>query len=71
MQLNVYVPNDKAGLIEALDEASRRTGRPKNEIVLEALEAHLGRMRPELEVFHLGAVQLPRRSELHLERWNR
>lgn len=67
MQLNVYIPKEKARLIEALDEAAKRTGRQKNEIVLEALEGYLVRVRSKLDVFHLGAVEPATRDELHLE----
>jgi len=71
MQLNVYVPKDRAKVIEALDETAKRTGRQKNELVLEALEAYLSKTRPALGAFHLGAVTLPERDELYTERWDR
>ena len=41
MQLNIYVPRDKAHLLSRLDEVSKSLGRPKNEMVLEALERFL------------------------------
>ena len=71
MQLNVYVPKEKAHIAQALDEAAKRTGRQKNELVLEAIEAFLGQMRPRLGTFSLGEVDLPPRGELYLERWTR
>lgn len=71
MQLNVYVPKEKAEIVRALDAAAKRTGRPKNELVLEALEAYLQRARPQLEVFELGVGTWPSRGELYLERWHR
>ncbi len=69
MQLNIYVPRDRAALLEALDQAARRTGRPKSELALEALEAYLGQMQPGLGAFHLGEVRRTRRGDLYLERW--
>ena len=68
MQLNIYVPKQKEPVVRALDEANRRTGRPKNEIILDALEAYLRQDRPRLGSFHLGQVEITSRDELHLER---
>lgn len=68
-QLNIYIPKEKARVLQTLDEAARRTGRPKSELTLEALELYLARMQPELGVFHLGTVEPVRRSDLYLERW--
>jgi hypothetical protein len=66
MRLNVYVPKQKMRIVQALDEAKKRTGKAKNEIVLAALESYLSRSRPELGVFHLGKVDLPPRDELYV-----
>ena len=41
VQLNIYVPQDKAHLVLRLGEVSKALGRPKNEMVLEALERFL------------------------------
>ncbi len=68
MQLNIYVPKDKAGVVQALDEAAKRTGKQKNELVLEALEAYLAPTRPRLKVYSMGAMDFPPRDELYLER---
>jgi hypothetical protein len=68
MQLNVYIPKQKERIVQALDEATKRTGKPKNEIVLAALESYLSRSRPELGVFHLGKVEFPPRDELYVDR---
>lgn len=68
MQLNIYVPKDKIPLVEHLHTVARRTGRQKNELVLDALEQYLGRTSPQLAVFHLGEVALPTRDELYLDR---
>lgn len=46
MQLNIYVPQDKAHVIARLDEVSKALGRPKNEMVIEALERYLSVNRP-------------------------
>ncbi|HET7036108.1 MAG TPA: ribbon-helix-helix protein, CopG family [Thermomicrobiaceae bacterium] len=71
MQLNIYVPKEKAAVVEALEEAARRTGRPKNELVLEALDDYLRQLPHRLEVVHLGEVRVPERDELYLEPRNR
>lgn len=68
MQLNLYVPKARANLVQALDDAARRTGRPRNELALEALEVYLRQLPSELEVFHLGHFEFPSRDELYLER---
>ena len=54
VQLNIYVPQGKAHLVSRLDEMSKALGRPKNEMVLEALERFLA-MSP-------SPVTLPIRS---------
>ncbi|HHY35487.1 MAG TPA: ribbon-helix-helix domain-containing protein [Firmicutes bacterium] len=41
MQLNMYVPKDKEEILARLDAISKETGKPKNEIVIEALERYL------------------------------
>lgn len=71
MQLNVYVPKDRARVLRSLDEAAQRSGRPKNELVLEALERYLTAARPALPTFHLGDVLMPSRKELYEERLDR
>lgn len=70
MQLNVYVPREKESIIRALDQVARRTGRPKNDLVLEALEEHLKKVPVELGVYDLGQVVMPSRDELYGERWD-
>ena len=72
MQLNIYVPKEKSEVLAALDRAAELTGRPKNEIVLEALERHLLTMAPiELGRFNLGEVSLGKRSDIYEERLSR
>ena len=41
LQLNIYVPKGKEQVLARLDSLSRNSGKPKNEIVLEALEGYL------------------------------
>jgi len=41
LQLNIYVPKGKEGILAKLDAVSRDLGKPKNEIVIEALERYL------------------------------
>jgi len=68
MQLNIYVPKEKISLLKELDQASRQMGRPKNELILEALERYLRQRRPALGRHHLGAVRGWRRGELYERR---
>jgi len=67
MQMNVYVPKDKEVLLSALDRAARQTGRPKNELVLEALARYLAETERSVELasFNLGEMRLGTRSELY------
>lgn len=67
MQLNVYVPKEKTGLVEELDRTAKRTGRAKNELVLEALERFLREHRPKFEPAHLGVFEMPTREEIYKE----
>ena len=69
MQLNIYVPREKEDVVAALDEAARRLGRQKNEIVIEALESYLAAERPPLGVFHLGQAPAFSRDDLYVEKW--
>ena len=71
MQLNIYVPREKEDVVAALDEAARRLGRQKNELVIEALESYLAVERPPLGVFHLGQVPAFDRDDLYVEKWGR
>ena len=41
MQLNVYIPKGKEGLLARLDSIAGRLGKAKNEIVIEALEHYI------------------------------
>ena len=71
MQFNIYVPKEKAHVLAALDRAAQLTGRPKNELVLEALEKYLPKAPEEPGRYSMGAVNFPRRSDLYEERLHR
>ena len=72
MQLNLYIPRDRENVVTALDEAARRLGRQKNEIVLDALETYLTAGRPRVGTFRLGPVTAgTARGDLYLEEWDR
>lgn len=68
MQLNVYVPEKRGRLLRLLDALSKRTGRPKNELVLDALERYLGEEKVELGKHDLGRVKIGRRADLYERR---
>ena len=68
MQLNIHVPKDREGVVRDLEAEAASSGRPKNQIVLDALAAYLKPRRrrgkvPELPVWHLGVTE----EELHRE----
>lgn len=65
MQLNIYVPKEKEALLKALDTVARASGKPKNELVLEALEKYLALAAPEPGCFSLGAVKPFHRADLY------
>lgn len=66
VQLNIYVPKDRAEILELLDRVAARSNRPKNEIVLEALERYLMDLTPRmLGKFSLGEVKDIDREKLY------
>ncbi len=65
MHLNIYVPANRQHVIARLEEASRRLGRPKNDLVLQALEEFLKTPRPELPKYRLGPIRPWKRAELY------
>ncbi len=71
MQLNIYVPKEKAHLLEKLKVECQKTGRAKNELLLEALQAYLADRQTGLGSFHLGKMRLGRRGELYERRLGR
>jgi hypothetical protein len=69
MQMNVYVPQDRKYVLDALERAAALSGKSKSEIVLEALERYLPSASPlPLGRFDLGAVSGAGRVELYAER---
>lgn len=73
MQMNVYIPRDRESTLRRLDRVSRRTGRPKSELVLEAIDAYLDGLDreggpdaiPSFRTFDLGVGAMPTRAELY------
>ena len=74
MQLNLHVPKDRERLVSRLDSVARRLGRPKSQIVLDALEQYLDQAEGEpawkirqtgVPVFHLGEMSPFRRADLY------
>lgn len=65
MQLNIYLPKAKAAVLHRLDEAARRTGKAKNELVIEAIEAYLAESPPVFGTYNLGGSPFPSRAELY------
>ena len=65
--MNIYVPRDKESVVTELERAAARTGRPKNEIVLEAIENYLveASQAIELDSLSLGKVKSVTRKELY------
>jgi predicted DNA-binding protein len=69
MQLNIYVPKTKERLLAALAEEAARTGRSKNDLILEALEEHIGPVEdePAYRTYPLGAAVIDR-GDLYQDR---
>lgn len=67
MQFNIYVPKDKEDIIKKLNDLSSLTGRPKNELVMEALEKFVKPEKPSPGRFKLGTKPF-NRQELYEER---
>jgi predicted DNA-binding protein len=65
VQLNIYVPKEKHHIITSLEEAAKTTKRPKNELILEALEHYLPDISATLGKFSLGEIIETRRSEIY------
>lgn len=74
MQLNLHVPKDRERLLGRLERAAHRLGRPKNQVVLDAIERYLeedpGERRPKAEqsglpVFHMGTIAPFRRADIY------
>jgi hypothetical protein len=76
VQLNLHVPKDRERLLGRLDSAARRLGRPKNQVVLDAIERYLeeqdgGPQRApgefHLPALHLGVMEPWTRADLYLD----
>ncbi|MDI3280732.1 MAG: hypothetical protein QJR13_05115 [Bacillota bacterium] len=66
MQLNIYIPKEKSDLLTKLEQTAKITGRPKNELILEALERYLPSVAPlALGRFDLGEVKPASRADLY------
>ena len=74
MQLNIHVPKERESIVADLEDAVAASGKPKNQIVLDALAAHLKSRRsskggkPRLRTWKLGAAAEIRRVDLYEER---
>jgi hypothetical protein len=75
MQMNVYVPRTHEETVRRLNLLSRRTGRPKSELVMEAIERFLhdtegdgAAQAPVFKAFDLGRGVSPTRPELYGQR---
>jgi hypothetical protein len=74
VQLNIHVPKDREGVIAELEAEATASGRPKSQIVLDALAAYLrprrsrGARKPQLRTWNLGAAGELRRADLYEER---
>lgn len=69
MQLNIYIPKEKSNVLEALTKIAEITKRPKNEIVLEAIEKYLPSVIPaSLGKFSLGFVKSTSRADIYERR---
>lgn len=72
MQLNIYIPKEKARILTILDQLAETTKRPKNELILEALERYLPGATPEpLKKFSLGNVKAISRADIYEGRFDR
>lgn len=73
-QLNVYVPREARPLLDRLRRLSKRTGKPLNALVVEALGEYIERRdrhTASFQAFDLGVRGTLRRSELYDERLDR
>lgn len=72
MQFNIYVPKEKERIVEIIYKISAMTGKPKNELVIEALEKFIAMPiieKPELGRFDIGTKQIDRKDiyeDMHL-----
>jgi predicted DNA-binding protein len=74
VQLNLHVPRDRERLLGRLESAARRLGRPKNQVVLDAIEHYLDEADPGrragsgVPTFRMGDVAAFERGDLYADR---
>jgi hypothetical protein len=78
MQLNLHVPKAREHVVRELEEMVREGDRPKNQLVLDAIELYLRRrQRPRrariaLPVYaDMDVIAPPRRADIYEERAER
>lgn len=76
MQLNLHVPKNRERLLGRLESAARRLGRPKNQVVLDAIERYLKEDESDrqhradqggIPVFHMGAITPFKRADIYAD----
>ncbi len=70
MQLNIYIPKEKEELLARLDSVSKERGKPKNEIVIDAIERYLRLVvvSAELGKYAMGETGSLSRRDIYGER---
>ncbi len=69
-QLNIYVPADKLDAVERLRRLSKRTGKPINWLVVDAITQYLHEQTPskvQFRSFELKVKNPVRREEIYEE----
>ena len=67
-QLNIYVPADKANAVERLRRLSKNTGKPINQLVVDAIVQYLNEQRRtdvQFRSFDLKVKRPFRRQDLY------
>ena len=64
-QLNIYVPADKLDAVERLRRLSKRTGKPINSLVVDAITQYLHEQMPSKAQFR--SFDLKVKSPIHRE----
>jgi hypothetical protein len=73
-QLNIYVPMEKLGVVERLRRLSKRTGKPINLLVVDAITQYLHEQAPSkanFRSFDLKIKRPVRRKEIYEEQLGR
>ena len=69
-QLNIYVPADKLDTVDRLRRLSKKTGKPINLLVVDAITNYLHEQTPSeshFRSFDLGVKRPVRRKEIYEE----